>query len=62
MKTKEPLSGRKFIQMMRPLLGLPENITAIKIEATSDGLVRIDLQMLPEDKIADFDGSRGVTE
>ena len=62
MKTKEPLSGRKFIQMMRPLLGLPENITAIKIEATSDGLVRIDLQMFPKDKIADFGGTLGETE
>ena len=62
MNNKEPLSGRKFIQMMRPLLGLPENITAIKIEATSDGLVYIQLDMLTEDKIADFGGRLGETE
>lgn len=49
MSELKPLSGNKFIRAMRPVLGLPENITEIRIEAKSDGVVYIDLSMLPND-------------
>jgi len=46
---RKPLSGNKFIRMMRPVLGLPENIGEIRIEAKADGIVYIDLTMIPND-------------
>jgi len=49
MKNAKPLSGNKFIRMVRPVLGLPENISEIRIEAKADGIVYIDLTMLPND-------------
>ena len=49
MSHKEPLYGRKFIQMMRPILGLPENVVHITISASAGGMVDIDLSMMPND-------------
>ena len=55
MSHKEPLSGRKFIQMMRPILGLPENVVHITISASADGMVDIDLSMMPNDAETEAD-------
>ena len=55
MSHKEPLSGRKFIQMMRPILGLPENVVHITISASAGGMVDIDLSMMPSDSKTEVD-------
>ena len=55
MSHKEPLSGRKFIQMMRPILGLPENVVHITISASAGGMVDIDLSMMPSDSKTEAD-------
>ena len=56
MSHKEPLSGRKFIQMIRPMLGLPEHISHLTIRARADGMVEIDLNMMPSDPITEYYG------